>query len=614
MRLLLIILVLIIQIGDANSTEGEELNKILEKMRGINSDIFSTLDCPNLSPREDKKSCSEITDNFCSRLWSKQNNGNLEVFDGAIKAGKSNKSELSLSVLEDDNALLDSFPRLSEDAQKAFAPIFAELKKTLSEEKDEAKWYRKRSAIKLQLKNAIDDLIDERIEKEKEKPENSNLSKIEKGLLDVRVHDDLHDEITLAKYKTHPNWQRVEKIFPLVKENLIASIGKLKISEERKKIMLEKIRSINLSLPLQNKNTVMADESCATTTVNAYYLSSTNQFTVCAGFFNQYQSNSAIVFILTHEMGHSIDSENIAKMEWRQKSEVAKSLNKLKNSKGPVYSCSEWEKEKETTLKPMENFSLKNLDPLEKVYSCIANAPELEEMSKPRISHAAKTITAELMNEYANSNFFSKLVQKEEKNEVYLRPDKALEKMDGYNDKDQTRDVDPIELFNQSFNCLLEKNKIDENQFQEINPNLKIKIFEDAMKETAELMQLRFEDYFQYCGKNCSQLVRYGLSANTKEGTSDWFASRAFPDFLKSISPDKRGESSALSTSLFCDSAGTSNSNSELLITSEKKYSLEPHPDDSSRRTSLYIPETAKLLNCEIKKSLNEQEKPLCEL
>jgi hypothetical protein len=583
-------------------------NTALKEVKSINEGSLLQTPCTilNAGAKNITRSCAEISDNFCSKLWNEKNKGNIKVFDGEIKAGKSENSEISLSTLENDKALIGAISHLSIDAKTALEPVFAEFKNVLDQESDDMKWYRKRSAIKQKINDAIDDLIDQRFEKRypEIKIKDSKKWTIDQTLLYKKEARIFNDELIAAKYSNHPNWIRVEKIFPQIKTKLAQEIDKLKIPEERKKLMKDKVLSIKLSLPLQDPDSVEASDECSTTEVNAFYTSATKKFTVCAGLFNRYQSDSAITFVLLHEVAHSIDSENLAKDDWRLKSPVAKVLKKLAHSDGPVYKCDEWKNVSDNVLIPGGSFSVQDADPLENLYSCLRGKQKLDEMNIENVSNAVKNLVKNTIDNYANANAFTAIAQKQmkkdgklQKNEIYLRPDKFLENNNGYNDQGLIRNSNPVEIFTQNFSCILSQSNLTEAQYESASTETRSKLFENAIEQTSKNLQVQNEDYFKYCGRNCSQLTSFDLSVNPQEKIADWFATLSYPAFLENVLPENRAEASALTTSLFCDSSEIPSASPELAL-SEKKFSLETHPDDRSRRVSLYTPEVAKLIDC----------------
>lgn len=77
--------------------------------------------------------------------------------------------------------------------------------------------------------------------------------------------------------------------------------------------------------------------------MNAFYSPSHHAFTVCAGYFNSFQSESALYGTIAHEIAHAIDPLSNAAHQCRTESPVFQSLNRLVGASGPGMPCNEWE-------------------------------------------------------------------------------------------------------------------------------------------------------------------------------------------------------------------------------------------------------------------------------
>lgn len=606
MKYLIPILVLSSQLALADS-EADLLKKSAQKaistIKEVNLPLLSPLDCLNAPALTKPIECAAISDNFCQDLWNDQNNGNLKVFDGEIKAGKSSISGANLSTFANDQALIKSLTHLTPDIKEAIGPSIVKLEAHLKNEANNTKWFRDYSQIKQDLTNSIEDLTEARFNK---KYAPSNVNDYAKWTIQESNNYEaekraVYDEITKAKYEKDPNWLRVEKLYPEAKLSLLKVIEALSIPAEDKKKMKDKLESVGLSLPLQDTSIIGADQACSETTVNAFYSPYNNKFTVCAGMFNRYQSDSALVFVLIHELGHSIDSGARSRDESRSNAPISLALNKLKGKANQTYQCSEWKKINNDIVKaPLDFVPVKNS--MEKLYSCLRGNPDLEDMELDGLTKASKQIARNILSDYAGDNSFSKLLEKKVKvdkkikdNEVYYRPDLLSASNNTYfENSQQTRDVNPLEIFMQNFYCALEDQKLNKESFEAANKKERSEIFDKAMAQTSKILELRLIEAWKYCGKNCSALTQFGMSADPDENTADWFANKSFPDFLKTLKPENRAQASALATSLFCP---TGLESSDLTL-AEKKYSLETHPDSRHRRISLYTPETSKALGC----------------
>jgi hypothetical protein len=577
--------------------------KAAETIAHVNDPILE-LGCLT-GPKDAKQiKCAAISDNFCSVLWNKSNEGNLVIFDGLIRTGRSKKSKNKLSTLDNDHAFINSIEHMPEDMQKVFAPIAKKLSEVLDAEVDSTKWYRDYQQVKTLINNAIEDLADERFDK-KFAPANSQDYEswtVEQSLNYQKESRDIKSQITIAKYAKNPNWLRVEKIFPKVKDELLKTIDSLTISEKDRNDLKDRVSKTKLSLPIKDPSSIDASDECASTEVNAFYTSTTNYFTVCAGFFNQYQSEAALVTTISHELAHAIDSESKAKTDWRKTSPVAQSLRKLNGKSHQTFQCSEWKKINNSVLTPKKEFTIKS-SAMDKLYSCLRGDKELDPMNLESVSTSVKQIVRKNIANYADGKIFSSLLNKTRKvkkenkdSEFYYRPDLLTSKDIGYKESTQERDVYPHELFMQNFYCLLEDNKLTKDSYQTASKQVRDDLFDKAVTQTSKILETEQMDYLQHCGLNCSSLASFGLSINPREKMADWFANKAFPLYLKDVKPEHQAEAAGVASSLFCPESVESTD----FESAEKKFSLETHSDDRNRRISSFIPEVAKILNCEI--------------
>ena len=111
-----------------------------------------------------------------------------------------------------------------------------------------------------------------------------------------------------------------EKIFPEVKALLVERLNKLSVSEEQKKFMINKIKSIQFAgsnCTELNGNGSSGNEGgsqvvTSLLTPNAFYYSARNTFKFCSGFLLQSTSEFQIAMTIGHELSHSIDPCEIA--------------------------------------------------------------------------------------------------------------------------------------------------------------------------------------------------------------------------------------------------------------------------------------------------------------
>lgn len=579
----------------------EVTKEVIQGIKEFNTPI-DILEC-SVNPLENnKKSCTAITDNFCKDLWSDKNSGNIKVFDGEILAGKSPLTGIDLSTIANDNALVASVDRLSEDAKKHLSPSVKKLSVLLKNETKSPMWYFDYTRIKMSIKSAMENLATERFEKiNNVKVEEDTEWTVDKTIKYQTETRKIFDEVTYAKYKLHPNWLRVETAYVKAKDLLLKAIEKQDLPLEKKNELKAKVASVELTLPSLDPK-LMGSKECASTEVNAYYSAAANKFTVCAGYFNRYLSESSLVFIITHELGHSVDSEQQARDKWKKEASIPKKLNSLINSKNQTYSCTEWKSMNEKSFILPPDFKNEK-SPLDNLYSCLRGDSKSEYSDLASVLSAVQKQVKIEIGKQVDLNVFSMLLDKNNKvddeiitNESYYRPDIQKAGWLGYYEENVNRNVDNTEIFMQSFYCLLEDNKLTKVGFESAKEELRSSIIEKAIEQTSKIKVAEAIEYYRYCGKNCSGLTNDNLSVDISEKTADWLAVKSFPDYLKNVLPENREEASAVSTSLFCTKALDDSD----LTPEEKIFTLKKHPEGRHRRISLYSAEVSNVLGCSV--------------
>src|SRR5262249_24617016 len=105
-----------------------------------------------------------------------------------------------------------------------------------------------------------------------------------------------------------------DKIFPQMKELLLDRIERLPMDEDKRQIMLLKVKGITFS----NKDCALetAEEESRTLTElvipNAYYDPDSKEFRICRGMMFSSDSEFDLAFAIGHEMAHAIDPCGIA--------------------------------------------------------------------------------------------------------------------------------------------------------------------------------------------------------------------------------------------------------------------------------------------------------------
>ncbi|MGZ3650922.1 MAG: hypothetical protein ACXVB9_00625 [Bdellovibrionota bacterium] len=559
----------------------DSLRQLEDLNRALNGEKFDK-SCW-MDPETTGKNCNATSDEFCRKLFD-EGDGNMAVFDGEVRAGTSEKSGLSLPQLDDYRALVSNRARLPKDLAKKAGPALDDLKRLIDHESDSKEWSRKLADANRAFANAVDDVQEAR-----------GKSK--------RKHDaDLKQEIVNAKYLESENWKRVQRLFPEAKEDLLKVIDSLNISDERKAHMKERVSTVELVLP-------SGADDCGTTQLNAFYTPETHKFTVCAGLFNAYATDSGLFQTIAHEISHSIDNNAESLRDYRNNSPVGKTLNRLVGAKGPVIACDEWNKLEEDILStPAPNIRRSELD---NFYGCLENRSNLKTWTIDRVGEVADIETKKVMSSLAKDHAFLSLAQPTfteqgelKPNPQFMRPDLIKNEADDGDSKRakvakteavQSRDTTGAEIFTQVLAC--EKGAKD--FFPKVgDPKERRELFHNALNETASLIERQKQEYYSFCGQTCDELVASGYSHDPSENYADWMANRATRFLYARIdTPEHRQESAALGNALLCDEAGPKR-DAPGLAAEEKRISTEEHPDDRIRRISEYDAVVAHQLGC----------------
>ncbi len=486
-------------------------------------------------------------------------------------------------------------------------PILADLKNALKNERDSKDWYRLISTIQFRWQNLVSDTATNRtnrkfpnLKKIKEKDQT-----IEQKSIYQQDYYNIQSEIINAKWANHPNWVRVKRVFEQAQKDIIEEVGQMKLVPEQKKAMLEKVASIKLTLPYSDPNKMSSSESCAATEMNAFYSPGHHSFTVCAGYFNSFQSDSALYGTIAHEISHSIDPLSIARQKFRQNS-LSQSLQKLVNTKEAPFSCDEWKNIVDEMAKPQKEISLPNFDSMQPLYNCLQPKDDLTPFETNGLRSAAKRNIKNTMSSYASAHSFLYLSQptftkdgQTVSNQYYLRPDRLNAMWD--NDTFVTnvdRDANPVEIFNQSLACVSLSRNGKRFRYSDSDIDSKKEIFEIAIQETKAILESKTEQWFAICGQNCAELADDGFGVDARENFADWMSYKAIGKFLarKKELRDKR-EGTALASVDLCEKPGPKNEAPELAEI-EKKFSLENHPDTRNRRLAVFNKRNIELVDC----------------
>lgn len=539
--------------------------------------------------------CSDLSNQFCLNVWTPPNNGNLKLNKNTlIQLGKSDKSELSMSSKMDLLALIKAEKRLPNDYRKRIRTQLKNLKQYLANEKDDDLWYLKISSINDELVKIREEVAIERFRQKF--PQLAKISRRDRNFDQIwklkEIQINLKSEIIRAKYEKSENWKRVVRVFEQVRKDMIVEINNLKLSEDFKKEIIERVSKIELRFPDEDPRKLNNANGCGSTFRNAFYMFSRNAFTVCAGWFNAVQDDAALTFMIAHEISHAFDPQSVAVNRFMS-TEIGKVFSKMCGASQPVYTCEEWDKIRKNVFVKQPNFSLSPAS-FQKLTQCLKSEKELKPFQISEVTKINEENMRRDLHQFALTNEFTLLASplefkdgKYKDNDFFMRPDRWRVKGTDQECMDNVN----VELMHQIMKCA---------QYNEKDLKTRAQKFEESIKDLEQIKNIAVERWISFCGKDCADLVVSKFSRVVHEEFADWMAKKILAVFLeREKSIEIRRQALGTAGVWLCDFPGPFWGASDL-TEREKKWSFESHPDDKIRRLSMITPKIAQLLNCRL--------------
>ena len=420
-----------------------------------------------------KISCSEISDKLCNQLWDAEHQGTMKTPDGKIALGLSKKSNLAnISTLEDCRALLAAENRLPTDLRVVAKPLFLKLRKILANENESIPWIRSFNHWDKLWDQKLIDISEERALKKYPILKKTRLSErtSKEYILINREYFKLFDEVTLAKYQNHPNWQRVERLFNSIRNFLLAEIAEFPFEPSFKDLLVDRVKTVELVLPLLDLDVFDSSKSCAEAAINANYDPNYNKITVCTGMFMSLQSEDSIYMILAHELSHSIDPASYNWILFKNKGLRTQAVQPLIGIQKAPLACNVWDKIL-TTLDKVKIPRKLQTQPYDTLAQCLDDGQPLKKAFDPaEIDRQVEEDLVEHLNYLSNRNLFSNMVipnylefGKKRENPYFLGPEVFVTEFTGkgYSAEHTNRRKSPLspEVFYQAVHCEYEKTK-----------------------------------------------------------------------------------------------------------------------------------------------------------
>jgi hypothetical protein len=577
--------------------------------------LFATLCLPSTAFASQTMTCSQLSDGFCQKLWSKENRGNLTLSDGNTISQGATPSKLI------DNAqylyfrkIIDRKCNLPQDLQeklnvncqaKTSDDLLARLDDHLKLALDPnfrptivaiKKWQEELGSIASHLKGAFSDVSLARLltdHPELNQKDPAKLSEKEKGLLSDYKYNFSREWMDTV-YLESPEWKRAKVLFVKVQKEILALIDTMGLDEESANFMRQKVASVQLTLPYEDPRQIGAGGDCSSTDINAFYNSFHHKFTVCIGMLNTVTSDGSLFFLMAHEIAHAIDPSNLSRSMFKQKTAVAKLVGKAYQTNGNI-PCGEWQAEKDKALAPT-TYVYALPASVNSVTQCLVDRSNIKPITPESLDYAMQIITGSVMNSHASQQIFTLLSQKQiveegaiTDNGIYMDPQALLARstenlvIDYYS----SGELNVGAVFVQELRCL-----------QQVPDKGEFVAFAEAMENSSKIITAYYENESRYMGQNSQNLQGFNISKPAGEDFSDWVAFQIYPSFLKSIDSIENRRNALLSgQTIFCSPSGIEELAMQK-VTSEKKWAKTVHPLDRLRRMRFFTPEVAELVNC----------------
>lgn len=588
---------------ETSEQSAQDVTAITSQMKSVRSAGTLTFDCDS-SGVNSKPSCSALSGAFCSKL-NGEAKGNLKVRDGGIYQGYTSSGAMKMSKRFDLEALVASEKNLPADFQKRAAPILKRLKALLANEKKSDEWDKSLSKVMEDWDDAIEKTENERIDSKR--PELKPLKWADLNIDQKSVYStakvDLENQILKAKYANHPNWKRVERVFEEAKANLIEEVDSFNLKPEQKEKLRAKLKSVTLTLPFNDSRISTASSDCGKVEENAFYSPDFNNFTVCAGYFNSFQSDSAMYPVIAHELGHSIDSTGIFDDVFKA-SPVGKVIQGLAGASGPAFSCDEWNGLTRKALNPSNTIKLPAENPYHRLTACLYPNRKIKPLSDGAIRNVAERNARTTIASLVEDDMFLKLSQptieengKTIPNLFYMRPDRYQANANGNIFPNSKSSSVEGQIFVQALSCQRESVAGQSIGYDKASEKTRLQMFERSMQQTMDVIQAIKQSKYSLCGQECEKLAEDGLSKDATESVADWLMIQSLPRYLSHLSSAEAKRDAIMTVaSKRCDTGSWKKAWKAAEI--QKQFALEPHPQDHRRQMSYFSPEVADAISC----------------
>lgn len=388
----------------------QEKTKLKSAINEVNLIEYSQYQVPG-----DKIGCKKMVDTFCTHLYSKEAQGNLQISGPKLQflaQQGHTKNNFDAAWFAFYKTRLENKERLPKDLRAALTKrnFFSNLNKILS--RPNKKSFHLEQGIDARdleehvdrsWESAVDETILRRLEKKYQGSFKLTEDEItqEVDLERSRIKYHLWSEISIALWSQHPRWKTVEKDFEKIRGSFRTAIENFPLAPTVRKAWLDKLKKIKLTIPGQTPLT--ANMNCIGTSRNAHYYPYLNTITVCAGYFNGGEQ----IQTLAHELAHAFDY-NSRLIDFQQATKLSTQLKSLREvvCKQKPEACSVWNSFREqyqNTIEDVESYAPE----IAQFHACLQKNHPSKQLTPAIIAEKTQKMVRDRFSKLTeNSSFF----------------------------------------------------------------------------------------------------------------------------------------------------------------------------------------------------------------
>lgn len=585
--------------------------------------MMASVSCLALSAST-KPGCSSMVETFCKDLYNEKNLGNLSLKINDQQTVSLHLGEMKSGIrwttyhfFESLLAAYDVFPhdlKAQFDRRKIKVKIEQLLKKIKT-----TTWSEKSYSEQSWLSNELMDLLSQsreqvlidRMTKLYPLYNVTKVKPVEWELEEKKQYYLLASQYFVSAWKQNPKWLETLEKFKKIQQRYLVLIDQLKISDELKKSWKQSIQTVELRLPGQDpKNIDSMTASCATTTVNAWYVNHRHVIEICPQIFSVQLPD----LVLAHEIAHAIGPGRKI-LEIERSYDLWKKLSALRQKvclPGFIPSCqSEWKEIKANFSHSLSEIQPQRLEPYDFLKCLQYKKDKIKDAGPTRdeLLKASEQWSTQDLGSLADRDLMLSLISQKipredgrmDKNIRYLRP---CDEDEPTSEKFSLWDTAQL-VYLMEYLCLDLKSEhhLDGHlgDLKELTSSQRSERMKQSAEFTIQWIKQIYEPLLMVPGRfsRTTFMTARQFAEAVDERFADYLASRVMALALKDY-PSREGRQNTFKAmvALYCDRPSLS-----WLYPKEaqvqKEFSFEPHSLGAERRIEILIPELRESLECE---------------